>query len=175
MGNYKTVYETGRFELDFHVVLTYIVLIILFMIFTLIVVHNIKYNITLSKETNHRQVVIERIFSIIGLGAICIVFLSISITTITDYNNVQKLYRDGNITIVEGEVEDFIPMKLEGHSTESFIVNGVQFSYSRSIPTNGYHLTMVDGGYIKENGQIVRIHYLNSKGTNLILKLEIKE
>lgn len=175
MENYKTVYEMGKYEIDLHIVLTCIILTILFAVFTFVVVHNIKYNITLNQETDRKHVLIERFFSIFGLCIICLVFLITSSTTIIDYCNVQRMYNDGKFSIVEGEVEDFIPMKLEGHSSESFFVNGVFFSYTRSTPTNGYHLAKVDGGYIKEEGQTIRIHFVYYKGTNLILKLEIKE
>lgn len=174
MDDYKTVYETGKFGLDFHILLTCIVFIVLFAIFIFVVVHNIKFNITVNQETNHKQVVTERVISIICLCVICIVFLITLSNTFLDYSNVKKIYNDGKFTIIEGKVEDFIPMKLDGHSSESFSVNGVKFSYNRSAPTNGYHLTKVDGGYIKENDQEIRIHYVNYNGTNLILKLEIK-
>ena len=66
-------------------------------------------------------------------------------------------------------------MKLEGHSSESFTVNGIEFTYSRSAPANGYHLAKVDGGYIHGNGQKVRIHYIYCNNIAIILKLEIKE
>lgn len=66
-------------------------------------------------------------------------------------------------------------MKLEGHSSESFTVNGIEFRYSRSVPANGYHLAKVDGGYIHGNGQKVRIHYIYCNNIAIILKLEIKE
>ena len=150
-------------------------LAILLFSFAFFVVHNIKYNTTISQETNHKQVIIERVVSICGLCIVCLVFIITLTTTIIDYCNVQSIYNDGEFMIVEGEVEDFVPMKLDGHSSESFSLNGVKFSYSRSIPINGYHLAKVDGGYIKENGQIIRIHYINYNGDNLILKLEIKE
>lgn len=173
MDNYKTVYETGKF--DFHIGLSFFVLVLLLAAFTFAVVHNIKYNITLNQETNHRQVITERVFAIFGLCVVSCVLLVTLTTTIIDYYNIQKIYNDRNWLIVEGEVEDFIPMELEGHSSESFTVNGVNFTYSRSAPTYGYHLAKVDGGYIKGNGQKIRIHYVNYNNNNLILKLEIKE
>lgn len=151
MDNYKTVYETGKF--DFHIGLSYFVLVILLAAFTFAVVHNIKYNITLNQETNYRQVIIERVFTIFGLCVVSCVLLVTLTTTIIDYYNIQRIYNDKNWLIVEGEVEDFIPMELEGHSSESFTVNGVNFTYSRSVPTYGYHLAKVDGGYIKEMGK----------------------
>lgn len=173
VDNYKTVYEIGKF--DFHIGLSYFVLVLLLVAFTFTVVHNIKYNITLNQETNHRQVVTERVFAIFGLCVVSCVFLVALTTTIIDYYNIQKIYNDRNLLIVEGEVEDFIPMELEGHSSESFTVNGVNFTYSRSVPTYGYHLAKVDGGYIKGNGQKIKIHYVNYNNNNLILKLEIEE
>ena len=99
MDNYKTVYETGKF--DFHIGLSYFVLVLLLAAFTFAVVHNIKYNITLNQETNYRQVIIERVFTIFGLCVVSCVLLVTLTTTIIDYYNFQRIYNDNNWLIVK--------------------------------------------------------------------------
>lgn len=173
MDGYKTVYETGDFE--FHIIISYIISILMIAAFTYVVVHNIKYKMTFSDETESKKVITERVFAIFALSVTVSVFFSILITNIIEYRDIKKIYNSGETLIVEGEVSDFIPMKLEGHSSESFTVNGIEFTYSRSVPANGYHLAKVDGGYIHGNGQKVRIHYIYCNNIAIILKLEIKE
>ena len=73
MDNYNIVYEIGKF--DFHIGLSYIVLVLLLAAFTFAVVHSIKYNITLNQETNHRQVITESVFTFFGLCVVSCVFL----------------------------------------------------------------------------------------------------
>lgn len=94
MDNYKRVYEIGKF--DFHIGLSYIVLVLLLAVFTFAVVHSIKYNITLNQETNHRQVITERVFAIFGLCVVSCVLLVTLTTTIIDYYNIQKIHNDRN-------------------------------------------------------------------------------
>lgn len=66
-------------------------------------------------------------------------------------------------------------MKFEGHSQESFIVEGIEFSYSRSNPIYVYHFPKVDGGFITGNGQYVKISYITHNEINIIVKLELLE
>ena len=78
--------------------------------------------------------------------------------------------RDPNVQMVEGTVENFVPMPWEGHRIESFDVGGHHFSYADANITPGFHNTASHGGPIK--GELhVRLTYLG----NDILRIEVAE
>lgn len=173
MPEYEIVYETDKFQ--FNLLVEYIIFIFIILVFGFIIFCNVRRKITLSGETQYKNVIIERVFSLIGLIVSVSVFSLILVQNITDYNFITKNICEGNYEIVEGEIENFIPMKKEGHSQESFDVDGVTFIYNRSNPKHGYHFPNVDGGYITNNGQYVRITYINYNGYNIIIRLETKK
>ena len=72
---------------------------------------------------------------------------------------------------VVGEISEFVPRNTSNKIQESFVVNGVKFTYSRSLRTGAY----VRGNESLAEGQKVRISYVYDKNwdMNLILKLEI--
>jgi hypothetical protein len=76
--------------------------------------------------------------------------------------------RQGKASLIEGSVEDFIPMPYQGHAEEHMTVGGVRFSYSDYTMTSCFKKTSSHGGPIRA-GLYVRIHYLE----NCILKLEV--
>jgi len=88
--------------------------------------------------------------------------------TFSEYLSVTSDLREGRYSIVEGPVEDFVPMPFAGHPMESFTVGGHRFSYSDYLGTSGFHNTASHGGPIRQ-GLYVRISYSG----NLILRLEI--
>ena len=79
--------------------------------------------------------------------------------------------------VVEGPVEDFVPMPPGGHAFESFDVEGVHFFYSDYVPSQGFNNSSTRGGPIHP-GVYVRIHYrLGGYGRDygpVILKLEVR-
>jgi len=85
-----------------------------------------------------------------------------------------KSYTDGYSKVVEGEVCDFIPsMVING--TESFHINDVLFEYSNYEITFAYRKTAFYNGFIKNDGQMVRIHYITRDNINYIFKIEIQQ
>ena len=93
-------------------------------------------------------------------------------------SNILDSYFKGNYQTVEGAVQDFEPLPLNGNGTESFTVNGIQFRYSNSaLSYYGYKTTAAEGGYITKNGQNVRIKYIYDETyeNNIILKLDIEK
>ena len=171
MKEYYTVYETGKFE--FHVDLSLIIFIIMLVAFSYVVIHNFKYKTTLSGESFRKDVLVERFLSMIGLIITFSIFLIFIVVNVIDYSFIKKSYHNNDYSVVEGVIENFIPMKIDGHSQESFIVNEIEFSYNRSNPTYGYHLPKIDGGHITSNGQYVRISYITYNNQNIIIKLEL--
>jgi hypothetical protein len=61
--------------------------------------------------------------------------------------------------VVSGPVENFRPMPHEGHSEESFTVQGISFRYSDFEITPGYHKTETYGGAIHKTSNL-RIGYI---------------
>ena len=69
-------------------------------------------------------------------------------------------------------VEQYHAMPFEGHDTEHFEINGVFFEYTNFELTNGYNVPACYGGVVKENGQYLKIKYIDNLGYNVILYIE---
>jgi hypothetical protein len=93
------------------------------------------------------------------------VAFSISHGQWTEY---QKHYAEKSFLVVEGKVENFVPMLPQGHSRETFSVNGVDFFYAQNSITPCFHHTKPHGGPVT-GGLLVRVSYVDS----CILKLEV--
>lgn len=90
---------------------------------------------------------------------------------IVNYSHFANLRTDaanGSTEVVEGKVEQFVPMPYHGHADETFIVNGRYFAYSDYDLTKGFNNTQSHGGPMKEGLQ-VRITHVDGS----IVKLEI--
>ena len=112
------------------------------------------------------------------IGIIFMLFLSIAniYGFIDTKTNIVEPYFNDEYFTVEGSVTNFKPLALHENGTESFVVNGVKFNYSKAaIEYVGYNKVFDEGGYIKKNGQNVRIRYIHDKtyDINVILKLEV--
>ena len=104
--------------------------------------------------------------------SICVLVFSI-LWTITALEHIvssrlkyRKAYKDGSFKVVEGFVENFVPMPSYGNKLEKFSVDGVNFKYSDYQLSPGFNNSASNGGPIKK-GLPVRISYIN----NVILKL----
>ena len=92
---------------------------------------------------------------------------------IINYSNFASLRtaaQNGAVDVVEGKVEQFVPMPWSGHANETFVVGGQYFSYSDYDMTKGFNQTQSHGGPIHEGLQ-VRIAHVNGS----IVKLEIAQ
>jgi len=75
----------------------------------------------------------------------------------------------GAVKVVQGTVQDFVPMPYLSNGLESFVVSGVHFSYSDfDLSQGGFRNTASHGGHIRP-GLPVRITYSG----NSILRLEV--
>ena len=92
------------------------------------------------------------------------------VVTYQQYHKVVTALRNGQYSVVEGPVTDFVPMPYTGHAMVRFTVGGHRFSYSDYVVTSGYNNTASHGGPIRE-GLYVRVSYIG----NLILRLEVAE
>lgn len=83
----------------------------------------------------------------------------------------------GQMQIAEGVVTDYDyeRARKEKGTRDDFYVDGVHFVYGSTdltVPV-GYCKNAMDGGYIRGNGQYVRISYITlDNGKNVILRIE---
>jgi hypothetical protein len=116
--------------------------------------------------------------SALGCGLLLIVCLTIIgfLVSYTSYSNAQQILQTGEIQVVEGQVENFIPQPAFDNGVESFTVNGVGFKYSAATISHGFNQSSTHGGPINRNGIQVRISYYDDQsGDNVILKLEVAQ
>ena len=90
------------------------------------------------------------------------------------YRRVIVPYARGEYEVVEGPVENFVPMPSVGHADETFDIDGVHFAYSDNNVTVGYRNTRVKGGVVRGNGQYLRVGYVyyNESYGNIIVYIE---
>lgn len=90
------------------------------------------------------------------------------------YEKTVVAYKNGEYEIVEGYVENFVPMPYSGHAMESFEIDGVHFEYSDYNLIQGYHNTRSHGGVIYGDGQYLKVGYVKYNETygNIIVYIE---
>ena len=112
-------------------------------------------------------------FAGLALVGICLLFLGGTIALHHfQTNDALRAFQAGEYSVVEGRVENFDPMPIEGHKPECFSVNGTRFCYSDYIVTPGFRNTTSHGGPIR-SGLLVRIAYIKVRSHNTILRLEV--
>lgn len=90
---------------------------------------------------------------------------------IIQYDRVVIQYKKGNYIEIEGTVENFSGRPKSGHKDETFILDGVEFSYSPSA-TWGYCQPRANGGVIAGNGQHLKLRYIPYIDANIIVYIE---
>ncbi len=103
-----------------------------------------------------------------------LLFLISTCGMIAEHIDYSKALENGDIHCVEGYIENFHPMPYEGHDVEHFEIDGIYFEYTDYEIMNGYNQTSSHGGVITENGQYLKIKYIEStydsgEGRNIIL------
>ena len=115
-------------------------------------------------ESSTKQRVVMPIFSCIFAS----LWIGFGIMNYSNFANLRTDAANGSTEVVEGKVEQFVPMPYHGHAQETFIVNGRYFSYSDYDQTKGFNNTQSHGGPMKEGLQ-VRITHVDGS----IVKLEV--
>ena len=132
-------------------------------------------------DENDRNNIAYYFFLIVGkvVGPIILIMGIISIPEIfSEHFYLKECLETETYLVVGGFVEDYHPMPVEGHDTERFSINGVEFEYTVFEDSLGYNVPASHGGAVKEDGQYFRICYLmdDSSGESyynpVILKLE---
>lgn len=126
------------------------------------------------KNTKYKDTPYEIIKVISILGFCFMLFINaIEIFSSLDmHQKIAKQYEVGNYEIVEGYVENFVPMPYEGHGEESFKINSIEFSYSDYITNYGYNNAKSHGGVIEGDGQHLKIGYVVYNKMNIIVYIE---
>lgn len=113
------------------------------------------------------------------LSAVCLAICAIAALRFCfGYMQVIHAYKQGNYKSVEGYVENFTPASSGGEDQEdmeeeSFDINGVHFSYGdKLIKKFGYHLPSTQGGYIKRDGQYLKLGYITTEKGYVIVKIQ---
>jgi hypothetical protein len=112
------------------------------------------------------------LFRYFYLGFAILWTCSAFLATLIIYERHKAMARDHTCRVVEGPVENFVPMPYSGHSNESFTVDGVPFKYSDYGITDAFNNTASHGGPIDKDAY-VRICYDPKR--NAILRLEIRD
>ena len=143
--------------------------VIVFLAFlALAIINPSSYSITGSIRSRNYS----RVFGVIGaIIAISWVFITLSEAWVT-HEEFRRVVEQGDYKVIEGIVEDFIPMKNEQGAYEQFRVGNVVFRYSDYVKNGAFNTTIIKGGPIREGLQI-RIGYVSNYKGNLILRLEI--
>ena len=97
-----------------------------------------------------------------------------TVSLIVSWTANRSAVESGECDVVEGVVEEFVPMAPSGPPRESFTVDGVRFSYSKFLVSTGFNQTQLEGGPMR-GGLQVRICSRPEKSGRTILKLEIQE
>jgi hypothetical protein len=100
-------------------------------------------------------------------GAALLLFTTGTWGDYTNFRRLHKAYQNGQYSIVEGEIEDFVPYQAHNHD-ECFSIKGVRFCYSDVNPTPGFHTIRENGGPL-HSGLRVRIAYVSDD----ILRIEV--
>ena len=103
------------------------------------------------------------------LGFSCLWSGFVFTTTFSEYSELHSAYRQGQFSVVEGDVTNFRPMPYEGHQDECFSVQSETFCYSDYGVTAGFSNAASHGGPILE-GLPVRVSYIG----NTIVRLEVR-
>ena len=93
-------------------------------------------------------------------------------STYSEHSRHKSLVLGGGCRVVEGPVENFVPMPYAGHAVESFSVARIPFKYSDYMITDGFNNTSSHGGPINGDSY-VRICY--DPSDNVILRLEVRD
>lgn len=75
--------------------------------------------------------------------------------------NLYRPYKKGKYKIIEGEVENlYLVKKLYSNDYDYFNINNIEFFYHCTGFLGHYGRRACDGGFIRKNGQHIKIHYI---------------
>ncbi len=152
-------------------------LIIPFIVFLGLILVGRSYDpVKTFKGKNSSAVIKVPNYKLLSVGILFVI-----VCTAFIFQNFLKMYRavivpyaNGQYEIVEGYVQNFIPMPPEGKSREMFDIGNVHFEYSDNLIVLGYNKTKPNGGVIRGDGQYLKVGYVyfNENYGNIIVYIE---
>ncbi len=126
-----------------------------------------------SNSSKERKRTYNTTFGII-FGTFALLFGAVTIpNNLSTYYETKNIYKFKKYTVIEGIVENFVPMPYSGHQDEKFTLNNVNFSYSDFNESYyGFNNTKSHGGPI-DSKKNVRLSYFTKNDNNIILKIEV--
>ena len=105
---------------------------------------------------------------------VTLISVAVGLFQVNMHKKTVVAYQEGNYQVIEGYVENFVPMPYAGRADESFEINGVKFSYCDYEMRPGYNNAKSHGGVITGNGQHLKIGYVYYDRTygNVIVYIE---
>jgi len=103
----------------------------------------------------------RKVFIVVGVfvaSMASLILLTSLVIFVPDFFKLRSAYVSGKSAIVQGVIKDFHRAPTTGPATESFLVNGVNFSYNALDATPCFHNKPFHHGPIRE-GLEIRIHY----------------
>ena len=163
----KNILFEATFEFEF----AYLIPIFMLVFISLFQLIMKKYYQNNNAGINYKVV---RIFCGCAFAFVALISIFVGVFQVNMFNKTVGAYNKGDYEIVEGYVENFIPMPYEGHSDESFEINGVKFSYSDYSVQPGYNNSKSHGGVVVGDGQHLKIGYVyyNETYGNIIVYIE---
>lgn len=163
----KNILFEATFEFEF----AYLIPIFMLIFISLFPLIMKKYYENNDVRINYKVV---RIFCGCAFAFVALISVIVGVFQVNMFSKTVGAYNKGDYEIVEGYVENFIPMPYEGHSDESFEINGVKFSYSDYSIQPGYNNSKSHGGVVFGNGQHLKIGYVyyNEVYGNIIVYIE---
>ena len=126
---------------------------------------------TLTKRSLAYVRIFASIFLVFALTWSLLVYLFQSST----YQRYRTAIQSGEYIVVEGPVENFVPMPYEGHAYETFTVHGVRYQYSDYEVTGAFNQTSSHGGPIRSGIYVRILSTSDGEEANRILRLEVRQ
>ena len=155
--NYVTVFDAGQKGLDWAAP-------VFGTLFVIVGVHTLVTKRSTPPYDRPFWRVATGLFILFGLA----IAVGIPVTYLLERRALISALESGQVTAVEGRVQDFVPMPWEGHAMECFTVEKTRICYSDFVVTPGFNNARSHGGPINE-GLHVRILHVN----RTIARLEI--
>lgn len=97
-----------------------------------------------------------------------VVFCLFVIRGVLEHERLTDRLQSGRFVVVEGVVENFVPMRAGGKGYERFVVAGHEYHYSENMPSFSFNQTRSSGGPIRPG---IRVRIADVDG--VIARLEV--
>jgi hypothetical protein len=106
---------------------------------------------------------------VVAIVGICWSIVAFAVTY-PQHRSHTNAFRLGSYSSVEGVVEEFVPMPINGHGSERFRIGTRLFTYEQGNITTCFHGTQPGGGPIREGVRLRVAFVRDPAGKACILK-----